>query len=270
MSYYNNNWKYRKKRNIGSTIALQHIEEAKKFSSEMGNIDQDVKDYFFSLKANQLDSILKQYGDEYGESAKSYAKETIQKWKTKKVQMSGMVAERLFKFLPPLMPLSYKFQIIENLWKHVGPSSQKVFYVNPNTSLDEIEKKIKEYCEKIIINYKIPDILEHRFNWLSQGDVLLKQQLLNFFIQQERLIAETTLNTHLPLLIEYQKEQKANYVNNVSHTLKIGKHEIKIVLTLDVENITELSPIKHSFGENKIEWFVIIFFAIMFFLYIKK
>lgn len=270
MSYYNNNWKYRKKRNIGSEIALKHIEDAKKFSLQMGNTDQDVKDYFFSLPKNQLDYILEQYGNEYGESAKLYAKETIPKWKTKNIQMSGMVAERLFKFLPPLMPLSYKFQIIESLWKHIGPTSNKVFYINPNTELIEIEKRIKEYSEQIIMNYKIPEILENRFNWLSQGDAQLKQQLLNFFMQQERLISEATLKTHLPILVEYQKKQNTNYINNFSHILKIGKHEIKIVLTLDVENITEIAPVKYASNGNKVEWLVIIFFLIIVFLLIKR
>lgn len=271
MSYYNRRWGYRKKRNIGSEIALKHIEEARIFSSEMGNTDQQIKDYFFSLNETQLNNILEKYGDEYGESAKSYAKNTIPQWKTKKVQMSGLVAERLFKFLPALMPIDYKFKIVENLWKHFGPSSSKVFYVNPNTPIAEIEETVQEYCEKIITSYKIPSMVEERFAWLSQGDVKLKQELLNYFLQQERFIAQTTIKTHIPILVEYQEAHNLNKINNYfSHILKIGKHEIRITLTSDVENISESSPIRHSSNGNQIEWLVIIFFVILAFLYFKR
>ena len=43
------------------------------------------------------------------------AKKAIQKWKTGTVHMSGTVAERLFKLLPPRMPLADKYQLFESL-----------------------------------------------------------------------------------------------------------------------------------------------------------
>ena len=39
----------------------------------------------------------------------------IPKWRTGRVQMSGMVAERLFNLLPPRMPLGVKYKLVEGL-----------------------------------------------------------------------------------------------------------------------------------------------------------
>jgi hypothetical protein len=68
---------------------------------------------------------LDAYGNAYGTSARDYAQRTIEKWQTGTVHMGGQTAERLFKLLPPRMPLAAKYQLVENLWNHVGPKSKK-------------------------------------------------------------------------------------------------------------------------------------------------
>ena len=41
-------------RSAGLERALQHIEEAKQLTRELGGTDKDVKEYFFSLPTNEL------------------------------------------------------------------------------------------------------------------------------------------------------------------------------------------------------------------------
>jgi hypothetical protein len=55
-----------------------------------------------------------------------YAEQTMRKWRAGTVQMSGTVAERLFSLLPPRMPLTEKYKLVETLWTHVGPRSKKI------------------------------------------------------------------------------------------------------------------------------------------------
>jgi hypothetical protein len=87
-------------------------------------MDQGVKAYFFSLSPVELTAVLDDYQRAYGSEAREYAAKTIPKWRSGRVQMSGMVAERLFNLLPPRMPLGVKYKLVEGLWHHVGPSSK--------------------------------------------------------------------------------------------------------------------------------------------------
>src|SRR5215469_5747346 len=96
---------YRRSRSYGRERALEHIAAAKRLTAELGGMDQGVKAYFFSLSPVELSSILNEYQGKYGRSAREYAEQTIPKWRSGRVQMSGMVAERLFNLLPSRMPL---------------------------------------------------------------------------------------------------------------------------------------------------------------------
>jgi hypothetical protein len=81
--------------------------------------------YFFALPETDLRIILDLYENQRGRAAREYAEKTIDRWRSRSVTMSGMVASRLFKLLPPLMPLQSKYELITNLWNRLGPSSKK-------------------------------------------------------------------------------------------------------------------------------------------------
>ena len=229
-------------RTIGHEIALEHIRKAEALSRELGGTDQDVKNYFFSLPKSQLKGILDKYEQQYGKSAREYAERTLPKWKSSKVHMSGMVAERLFNLLPPIMPLETKFQLVESLWKHVGPSSTRTYYIGPDADLEELSRKVKEHLQEVVIDYEIPDYMEARFDWLSQGDVGVKQQLLNYFRQQEKLLLSKALRTQLPILMNHLNSEKGILTTHVAQILKVGKHEVQIIVNERVHGISEIAP----------------------------
>jgi hypothetical protein len=238
--------------------ALQHIEEAKKLSIELGGTDEDVKNYFFSLNKNQLGEVLNSYEDRYGPVVREYAEKTFPKWKTRRVHMSGMVAERLFNLLPPIMPLQTKFQLTESLWDHVGPSSSKSYYIGLDANLDELNEIIKKHLEKVVVYYKVPDGLERRFSWLSQDDVGIKQQLLNHLRQQEKKLLSEVLKTKLPLLINHLKGEGGELTAHVMQSLNVGKHDVKVHVTEHVNGITDVVPAKvDESGHNNWVWWII-------------
>ncbi|MBC8147749.1 MAG: hypothetical protein H8E98_07160 [Bacteroidetes bacterium] len=239
MSYYR---KHNYNRSYGHERALEHIRQAEDLSRELGGTDKDVKKYFFSLSIIQLKIILDKYQKQFGANAREYAESTFRKWKFGEVKMSGLVAERLFKLLPPIMPLETKFQLIESLWKHVGPSSSKLYYFGLNVDVHELSDRVKNYLENTVTNYNIPSNMEARFNWLSQGDVELKQQLLNYFRQQEKLLLSEAINVQLPFIIKNLKSEKGKYTTNVEQVLKVGKHEVKVEYHKKVDGISDSIP----------------------------
>ena len=95
-----------------------------------------------------------------------------------------LVAERLFFLLPPRMPLPTKYEMVQTLWAKYGPRSDTAFVIGPDCdptlASDEIERHLLDH----VTHYSIPDQLEKRFTWLSSGDVAIRQQLLNHFLDE--------------------------------------------------------------------------------------
>lgn len=246
-------YRRRASRAIGRQEARKHIEAAKAFTEELGGADQDVKNYFFSLSPNQLTGLLDKYQQQNGKVAREYAEETLPKWKSGKVHMSGMVAERLFKLLPPIMPLEAKLRLTESLWRHVGPSSRKIYYIGLDANLEEVSQKVKQHLEKVVTSYQIPSSMEARFNWLSQGDVSVKQQLLNYFRQQEKLLLSEALRTQLPVLLNHLNREKGTFTTHGTQVLKVGKHEVRVVVNESVNGISETAPVRPT-EEGNYSW----------------
>jgi hypothetical protein len=96
--------RYYRRRSYASTAgqeaARRHIEEARQFEKEMGGTVSDVKQYFFSLHDTELNAVFAAYSRRYGASKEAYARQVFSRWKSGSTQMSGVVAKRLFDFLP--------------------------------------------------------------------------------------------------------------------------------------------------------------------------
>src|SRR3569833_1370062 len=164
--------RYRRRRygnsdDIGREYARRHIEAARQLSLELGGTDQDVKQYFFSLPPNEMGQLLALYGQKHGAKAQDYAEKTIESWRSGKRHMSGQTMERLFNLMPPRMPLSAKYKLIENLWNHVGPRSRKIIRIGLDANIDDIVGAARSHIEEVVVQYRIPNSLERRFEWLA-------------------------------------------------------------------------------------------------------
>ncbi len=261
---YRNNTRYRRKRNEGLEMAKKHIQEAKNLSVELGGTDKDVKLYLFSLSKKELNSILNEYGENYGTNAREYAIKTIPKWKSNKVLMSGLVAERMYSILPKFMPMNEKLKLVDSLWTHLSPSSYKEFIFNIDSiSSDNIVNTIKNYFNEFMIEYKIPHEMEQRFKWLANGDIEIKQDLLNYFLKKDKAFNLESLNIQLPILIHnINNNIDNNIIINSKHTITIGKHNAEIILInqkIIEEEEKERERQLSRQSEEKIQNFIILF-----------
>lgn len=244
---------------------MQHIREAEELSEELGGTVQDVKNYFFSLNENQLKEILSRYENEYGSKPREYAERTLPRWKSGKRKMSGLVAGRLFNLLPPLMPLETKFKLTESLWSHIGPSSKKNYYIGLDANLWELRLVIQSHLEEVVINYEIPESLERRFSWLSQGDVDIKQKLLNHFRQQEKNLLSEVLGTKLPILINQMNGLEGGLTTHAMQSLTVGKHEVQIHIKEKVKGISNFNPDQDDNSHFGLIWWAIGFGVLLWF-----
>jgi len=266
MGHYSGRYKHHSygHKSTGYKRALEHIREAKVLSKELGGTDEDVKKYFFSLSHKQLKIILDKYEIKYGTKARDYADETFNKWKNGIVHMSGMVTERLFSLMPHYMPLESKFHLVESLWKHVGPSSNKTYHIGLDVDLVELSERIQKHLANVVTHYNIPSSMEARFNWLSQGNVGVKQKLLNHIRQQEKTLLLEALRTHLPVLINHLHSERGGLTTHVSQALKVGKHEVRIVVDERVNGVTDKAGVKP--GNTIWIWWIIGFVILLWIL----
>jgi len=228
----------------GRDRALEHIAAAHRLSEELGGTDKDVKAYFFALPPPLLVRILNEYEAQHGIRAREYAEATMPNWRTGRVTMSGLVAERLFSLLPPTMPIAAKYKLTEGLWRHVGPKSKKRLRVGIETPLDEVLESVRAHIDEVVLSYRVPPTLERRFNWLADGDVGIKQDLLNYLRQMEKGLVVEGARTQLPVMLDHLKSPASEQTHRLSQTLIVGNHHLEILLDRTFEGVAleEWSP----------------------------
>ena len=206
---------------------MRHISEAAQFTAEVGGCDADVKAYLFSLEGTSQARLLRLYGQKYGSSAATYAQNALPRWKSGATIMSGMVAKRLFEFIPMVMAYEDKIRLAEKLWKRLGPSSKAVLTIGPHADRQQVEANVLSILERQVTAYELPKALSERFAWLAERDVSAMQQLLNHFRSLEAQLARQQAASVLPLL-QQQASIHADTTKEARLVLRVHKHEILI------------------------------------------
>ncbi|WP_157132160.1 hypothetical protein [Roseobacter sp. AzwK-3b] len=238
--YRNNGYRYQSRpRNLGYEAAKKHIEEAQQLTRELGGTDQDVKRYFFSLANRELKAIMDEYGRQFGRDKQDYAERTFLDWKSGRRKMSGTVAGRLFSLLPPRMPLEKKYDLVESLWKHLGPKSNTTFTVGADVSAENVIQKITDHTLAVVKEFEIPDNFERRFEWLAAGDVAVRQKLLNHFQDLERKAIIYGAQQQVPAVIDHLSSSEGHLTHFATQELKVGNHTVRLEFDKNHTGITE-------------------------------
>lgn len=224
---YARQWRGYNGHDAGREAARRHIEEARQFSQEMGGSDAEVKEYFFSLSDTELNAVLTAYGRQYGAAKETYARETLPGWRRGAPRMSGLVAKRLFEFLPPRMPLKKKYELAENVWRHFGPHSRHSYVVGSEASVASAAEIVAACLEEVVTQYSVPEHVRNRFRWLSSGDVQVQEQLLNYFRQLERKLAVRKVNEELPVL-QRQVRNHGETTHQATSVINVHRHEVEL------------------------------------------
>lgn len=249
--------------------ARKHIEEAKALSEELGGNDRDVKDFFFGLRGDQLEAVLDAYEDNFGIKAREYAEIALPQWKSGSKKMSGLVASRLFSLLPRFMSTQDKLGLAESLWRHVGPRSTRYLYIGKTATDHEIQQVVSEELDRLASNWRIPEEMEKRFAWLSEGDVAVEQQLLSHITGLEKTQSG---NSAAELVTDFMRRYDAERSNSLTlfrHTISVGNQKLQIEFSED--DLTETrdtpKPVRQSNtrtqDDSKQDWSGVIIFAVI-------
>jgi hypothetical protein len=78
-----------------------------------------------------------------------------------------------------------------------------------------------------ITDYTIPEHVKERFDWLSGGDVSVKEQLLNYFRRMEQELSAQSLQEKLPIL-QAQMQNNSQSTGLARVTVTVHKHTFEI------------------------------------------
>ena len=220
---------------VGYERARQHIQEARELSQQLGGTDEDIKRYFFALSSQTLRVIFNDYEKRYGKDKRVYAEATFELWRSGRRQMSGLVASRLFDLLPTRMCIETKYQLVENLWSRLEPSSRNIIRIKTGSSEEEVAREIAQHIERTVSEHAIPDALQKRFSWLSGGDVRAQQQLLNHLRELEKQQAIELSSLQAADIIEHLRAH-ADVTKGSVQVIKIGNHQFELRYGLEKQS----------------------------------
>ncbi len=220
--YYN---RYRRRTNWGAYHASQRSQLTYLFAG----IDKDIESIFLNLDRASRESIFREYGKEYGQSAETYARNTYSKWKSGSTKLSGKTAERLLNLLPPFLSQSKRYELIKKLRDHYIKKIHTNEYVT--TSHELWKQDLMPVVNKVIersSNFKLPEELQTRASWLSGGDAEGAIKILTSVEQEEAKLRTAYLD------VEFKRiEQYVNIVQNtqaVSHTIDLPQGKIHVTI----------------------------------------
>jgi hypothetical protein len=123
-----------------------------------------------------------------------------------------------------------------------GQAQKKMVRIGLDADIDALCDAVRRHIEDVVVNYKIPQNLERRFEWLSAGDVNVKQQLLNHFQQMEKSLVVEGARAQIPVMLEHLRSDASRHTHRLAQVLRIGKHELEILVDRDSSGVVLMEP----------------------------
>ncbi len=226
----------RRKQSWGS----HHQSNRDKVRAIYGGLEQDVQSLFFKLDNHTLSHVLWEYEQKYGRGARDYAARTFTKWRSRRVDMSGLILERLIHIVPPHLSFEQKFEI---LIKAATQTKSIVMVTLPVTStLEESIQALSDSVRNALWN-DLPSNLQTRLSWLAQDDFQMAKILLREAIRHEAVTAS-----------EYLKENINNFskvANSVSDSSNIYAEFEIYLLGTDIQVTLTNSKIESKINNTR-------------------
>jgi len=217
----------RRSRYRGSWSSTQ-VSQRKALSSTFGGIDRDVERLFLALNRDDLEDLLEDYADIYGAEKAKYARETVPKWRRGSVRMSGMVAERLLKLVPPRLPLATRFDLVKKLRQANFRKTHRSVHTSPQNWHQDLEPAIVALVAHGQ-SAAISEAVKERVEWLADGDTAAVERLLDQAMHEEARVRVAYLDSEFRRL-QQMIAAMDGLETRVSHTLELPQGTISVYI----------------------------------------
>ena len=174
----------------------QHRTLKASLSALVGGFDKDILERFYSLTPNQLARLLDIYSTEYGDGPAAYARKTYPDWKQGAVRPSAMTINRLLDSLPLVLDFDGKCELLRKLRERHRRLEHYTLKVKADDWKDHVVPLVRSVIQKAY-HTNLPEVVERRLTWLSNGDMLTARAILSHAHALEGAVAVTLLQDEM-------------------------------------------------------------------------
>ena len=180
-----------------------------------------------NLPAAKTDELLQLYKAEFGKGPAQYARKTINKWKSGRVQPATQTYRRFLIHLPKVMSYDMKCEVLRHFMQEFATKSNYKLDVHTDDWKEKLDPMIEEIIGRAY-TARLPLEVENKLRWLGDGDMQAAQNILRASQIEESRIMVATLHeefANLELLLSQD-----NLKPRVTHVLKFpyGTIELEI------------------------------------------
>src|SRR6185369_2467049 len=196
-------------------------------SAALSGFDKDILERFYALTPDQLTRLLDIYSDSYGDGPGAYARKTYADWKHGAVRPSAQTINRLLDSLPLVLNFDGKCELLRKLRERHRKPEHHSLKVRADDWQEHVIPLVRAVIHK---SYRanLPEAVERRLTWLSNGDMQTAHALLAHAQALEGAVAVNLLQD------EMQNIEKAlanlDGKGKVTHTIRLpyGQIQLKI------------------------------------------
>lgn len=177
------------------------------------------------LNDSAVEDLMELYKKEFGPGPARYARKTIAKWRTGKVQPATQTFERFLVHLPKVMSYDLKCEVLRHFMEEYA--SKETYELDVTT--EDWERKLEPLVRQIIekaFTAQLPFEVERQLEWLGDGDMQAAQSILRASQAEEGRIMVSTLRDEFYAMEELLDQQHLK--PKVTHMLEFPYGAIRL------------------------------------------
>ena len=229
----------------GAVYAQRHTSERAHLSHLVRGIDKDIEELFLNLPSFKLESIFLRYGRLHP-GKEAYARRTYSDWKSGKVRMSGIIAERLLNLVPRTLDVATRFELIKKLRRSQMPRATREISCAP---LDWREKvaPVVDALLSASRRFQLSKEVLDRVHWLADGDAVAAHQLLAAVEEEEARVRIRYLAAEFAQIDRLLVDLPGG--KSITHTIELPQG--RIIVSISVPRQSLLTWMLNLFTSNE-------------------
>lgn len=223
--------RYRNYRDWGAYQASKRDQ----LTSTFAGIDKDIETIFLNLDSRSLEKMFWRYGKSFGDNAERYARKTYPHWKKGTTKLSGQTAERLLNLIPPFLSQEKRYVLVKKLRDHY--MSRQYLTERVTTTPEDWKQVLIPIINRFVetsSSFKLPESMQNRVTWLSDGDAVSANKILTSLEQEEANLRTTYLDAEFRRIDQYVKI--IENTKTVSHTINLPQGTICVTIAIQKKN----------------------------------
>ena len=199
-----------------------------RLSAALGGFDKDILERFYSLTPDQLAHLINIYSNSYGDGPAAYARKTYPDWKHGAVRPSALTINRLLDSLPLVLNFDGKCELLRKLRERHRRPEHHSLKVRADDWQQHVIPLVRAVIQKAY-RANLPEAVERRLTWLSNGDMETARALLAHAQALEGAVAVAMLQDEMRNIENALTTLDGK--GKVTHTIRLPYGDIQLKIS---------------------------------------